>query len=125
MARKKVLIVDDEAGFTKMVKLTLENTGRYIVIEENVGTETIRTAWNCRPDIIFLDVVMPDIDGGDVASRLKNDPRLKDVPVVFLTAIVSSDEALTKDKIGGFPFLSKPVSLDALEKCIEEHLGGH
>jgi len=119
---KKILIVDDEAGFTRLIKLTLEKTGDYQVAEVNDGTRAWETARKFRPDLILLDIVMPKIDGGDVASQLKSDDSLKNVPIVFLTAIVSKKEAVPGGLIGGFPFISKPVSLDDLVKCIEENL---
>jgi len=121
MNKKRLLIVDDESGFTRLLKLTLERTGRYIVREENDGINAWLTAREFRPDIIFLDIVMPKIDGGDVAQQIRSDPLLARVPIVFLTAIVSQTE--TKSEIGGFPFLSKPVSLDAITRCLTEHLG--
>ncbi len=120
---KKILIVDDESGFTRLIKLTLENTGRYEVAEENNGTRAWEMAREFRPDLILLDIVMPGIDGGDVASQIKNDWTLKNIPLVFLTAIVSKKETVPGGLIGGFPFISKPVSLDALVRCIEENLG--
>ena len=64
---------------------------------------------------------MPKIDGGDVAQQIRSDPALSHVPIIFLTAIVSQKE--TNSEIGGFPFLAKPVSLDAITQCIREHLG--
>lgn len=72
--------------------------------------------------MILLDIVMPKIDGGDVASKIKADWSLVNTPIIFLTAIVSNKEAHSSNLIGGFPFLAKPVSLDNLIKCIEEHL---
>jgi CheY-like chemotaxis protein len=121
--KKRILIVDDESGFTRLLKLTLEKTGRYLVREQNDGTLARETAREFRPDLILLDIVMPKIDGGDVASQLKADPSLKATKIVFLTAIVSKKEATQgSGLIGGFPFLSKPVSLDALRACIEENL---
>lgn len=122
MNKRKILIVDDESGFTRLLKLTLEKTGRYIVREENDGTQAWLAAREFRPEMIFLDIVMPKIDGGDVAQQIRSDPSLANVPVVFLTAIVAPSE--TKTDIGGYPFLAKPVSLDAITKCIAEHLGG-
>ena len=119
--KKRVFVVDDESGFTRLLKLTLERTGKFIVKEENDGTKAWLGAREFRPDIIFLDIVMPKIDGGDVAQQIRSDPLLADVPIIFLTAIVSKDE--TKGDIGGFPFLAKPVSLEALARCIEEHTG--
>jgi CheY-like chemotaxis protein len=119
--KKRVFIVDDESGFTHLLKLTLERTGRYEVREENDGTKAWLAAREFSPDIIFLDVVMPKIDGGDVAQQIRSDPMLKEVPIVFLTAIVSEKEG--GHTIGGFPFISKPVSLAAITKCINEQLG--
>jgi CheY-like chemotaxis protein len=119
MNKKRLLIVDDESGFTRLLKLTLEKSGGYIVREENDGTNAWLTARDFRPDIILLDIVMPKIDGGDVAQQIRSDPMLAHVPIVFLTAIVSRKE--TKTEIGGFPFLSKPVSLEAIKTCLAEH----
>jgi CheY-like chemotaxis protein len=119
MNPKRVLIVDDESGFTRLLKLTLEKTKGYVVREENEGTRAWLAAREFEPDIIFLDVVMPKIDGGEVAQQIRSDPKLARVPVIFLTAIVSSREG--GQEIGGFPFLSKPVSVEAIVRCIEEH----
>jgi CheY-like chemotaxis protein len=121
MSKKRLLIIDDESGFTRLLKLTLEKTGNYIVREENDGTNAWLVAREFRPDFIFLDIVMPKIDGGDVAQQIRSDPMLANVPIVFLTAIVSQKE--TKNEIGGYPFLAKPVSLDAITKCLTEHFG--
>ena len=121
MDKKRIFIVDDESGFTRLLKLTLEKTGGFQVLEENDGTNAWRAAREFKPDIIFLDIVMPKIDGGDVAQQIRSDPTLSHVPIIFLTAIVSQKE--TNSEIGGFPFLAKPVSLDAITQCIREHLG--
>ncbi|MCE9611859.1 MAG: response regulator [Chthoniobacter sp.] len=121
MSTKRIFIIDDEAGFTRLLKLTLEKKGDYQVLEENDGTNAWLQAREFKPDIIFLDIVMPKIDGGDVARQIRSDPSLAHVPIIFLTAIVSRSE--TKNEIGGYPFLAKPVSLDAIVNCINEHLG--
>jgi CheY-like chemotaxis protein len=116
------MIVDDEGGFTRLLKLTLEGTKRYIVKEENDGSQALIAARQFRPDLILLDIVMPKMDGGDVARQIASDPMLKDVKIIFLTAIVSKKEA-GAGGIGGFPFVAKPVSLAALTEMIEETLG--
>lgn len=121
--KQRVLLVDDEAGFTKLVKLTLERSGRFIVKEVNEGDKAWLIARDWKPDIIFLDVIMPKIDGGEVAQQVRSDPMLAHVPIVFLTAIVSQKES--QKQLGGFPFLSKPVSIDSITKAIEEHLGSN
>ena len=121
MNERKVMIIDDEPGFTRLLKLTLERTGRFEVLEENDGTKAWMAAREFNPDIIFLDVVMPEIDGGDVVQQIRSDPALVHVPIVFLTAIVSAKEG--GHEIGGFPFLAKPVSLDAVIHVIEQECG--
>ena len=121
-SKKRVFVVDDEVGFTRLLKLTLEKTGRYTVRDENDGTKAWMAAREFQPDIIFLDIVMPEIDGGDVAQQLRSDAKLAHVPIVFLTAIVAKKE--TKTDIGGFPFLAKPVSMASITACIEERTGG-
>lgn len=120
--KKRILIVDDEAGFTRLIKLTLEKAGHYTVMEETDPTRAREAGREFMPDIIFLDIVMPKVDGGDVAQQIKADPMLRHIPIIFLTAIVSKKEAAYTDTIGGFPFLAKPVSLDALIQCVEEHV---
>src|ERR1700761_8037113 len=121
MNKKRLLIVDDESGFTRLLKLTLERTGKYTVREENDGTAAWLAARGFKPDLVFLDIVMPKIDGGDVAQQIRSDPMLANVPIVFLTAIVSQKE--TSNEIGGFPFLGKPGRLGAVTKCLAEHFG--
>jgi len=119
---KRILIVDDEAGFTRLLKLTLEGTRRYIVKEENDGSQALLTARQFRPDLILLDIMMPKMDGGDVARQVSSDPILREVKIIFLTAIVSQKE-VGAGGIGGYPFMAKPVSLAALTGMIEETLG--
>ncbi|HEX4085796.1 MAG TPA: response regulator [Chthoniobacteraceae bacterium] len=118
---KRILIVDDEAGFTRLMKLMLERTGHYVVQEENDGSMALAAARQFIPDLVLLDIVMPKLDGGDVARQITSDPMLKNVKIIFLTAIVSEKEA-GAGGIGGFPFVAKPVSIDALKKVIDEAL---
>ncbi len=122
MERKRILIIDDEPGFTRMVKLNLEKTGFFEVREENKATYAIAAAREFKPDLILLDVIMPSMDGGDIAAHMKNDRHLRDVPVIFLTATVSQREAGDGGlNSGGALFLAKPVSLENLIKCINEN----
>jgi len=124
ITKRKILIIDDEPGFTHMVRLTLENTGFYDVREENKPLLALSTAHEFKPDLIFLDVLMPDMDGGDVAAKLKADPEFRNTPVVFLTATVPKREANSSGGLtsGGFLFLAKPVGIKELVKCIEDNL---
>jgi len=122
MEKKRILIIDDEPGFTRMVKLNLEKTGFFEVREENKATYAIPAAREFKPDLILLDVIMPTMDGGDIAAHMKTDKHLRDVPVVFLTATVSQREAGDGGlNSGGALFLAKPVSVENLIKCINDN----
>ena len=85
----RVLVIDDEASFTKMVKLNLEATGRHIVRTVNESPKAIEAAREFRPHVILLDVVMPEQDGGDVANNLRTRTATKNIPIIFVFAMVS------------------------------------
>src|SRR6266540_606550 len=110
MNTKRILVVDDEPSVTRNLKLNLEFDGAYDVFTENHATNTLTAARIFRPDLILLDVIMPDMDGGDVAARLQADPLLRNTPVIFLTAIVSNEETDGHEMLSGTAtFLAKPV----------------
>jgi DNA-binding response OmpR family regulator len=120
--KKKILLVDDEVSITRALAMYLQENGDYDVRVENVGSRALKTARDFRPDLIFLDIVMPDADGGTLAAEIKADPVLGDTPVVFLTALVSRHETGGSLKeIGGHPFLAKPVDPDTVVAFIEKH----
>ena len=120
--KKKVLIIDDESAFTNIVKLTLEGKGTYEVQVENDPRNAIAAARKFWPDIIILDVVMPQLDGGEVHTQFRADPVLRHTPIIFLTAIVRQKEVDEHNgMIGGSFYLAKPVSADDLVAAIEQH----
>jgi len=92
------------------------------VLEENDATKAHQSAVNFRPDLILLDIVMPETDGGEVAARIQADPELENTPIIFLTALVTRAEAKSGLNIQGHSFLAKPVSIPELIDATEEHL---
>lgn len=121
--KKRILLIDDEPDFTDVVKLNLEETGGYEVLTENNPERTLAVARAFTPDLILLDVVMPNVDGGQVAARLKADEALKNTPLIFLTAVVSKEEARVREGVvGGHLFIAKPVSPEELLVFIERYL---
>jgi DNA-binding response OmpR family regulator len=123
MANKKILIVDDEPAFTAVVKLTLEVKENYEVCVENNPRNAVGTALKFLPQIIILDVVMPELDGGELLSQLQADPILRRIPVIFLTAIVVRNEVdQNQGFIGGWFYVAKPISADGLVGVIENRL---
>lgn len=125
MARK-VLLIDDEAGFTQLLKMNLEKSGDFEVTIENDSTKAADVARSVRPDVILLDVVMPGMDGGDVQAQLQADPALQKVPVIMLTALVDSAElsAGAVAQSATSVVLPKPVDLELLLRVIEEAITG-
>src|SRR5262245_36878158 len=121
--KKRILIVDDEVSFARMVKLNLEKTGAFEVRTENKASYALAAAREFKPHLIILDVIMPNMDGGDVSNQIKRDRNLRDTPIIFLTATVSKREA-GEDGLnsGGALFLAKPVSVEVLVARINEHL---
>ena len=132
MKKTRVLLIDDEPGFTRMLKLNLEQAGRFEVREENEGLRAFATAKEFQPDVILLDIIMPDCDGSQLAAEIQADPQLKGTPVIFLTAIVSRGETFSSGgTIGGNTFIAKPASADEVITHLERYgkrgtaAGGH
>ena len=117
-----ILIIDNNRDFTHAAKLALERTGRYFVCEENDASKAHQTAQNLKPDLILLDIAMPETDGGEVAARIESDPTLHRTPIVFLTALVTKAETKSGLQIQGHPFLAKPISIPELVAGIERNL---
>lgn len=121
MLKKTILMIDDEEDFCHFVKLNLERSGRYMVLTASKGLDGIALAQKSRPDLILLDVVMPDMDGGEVAWNLMNSDCTRHIPVIFLTSVLKPVEA---DHLRGKRhFLAKPVAPEKLMQKIETALG--
>jgi CheY-like chemotaxis protein len=122
MKKKKVLLVDDEQSFTNLLKLNLEDTGNYEVRVENWPEDALQSARDFKPDIVFLDIIMPRLPGGNVAAQFSEDPELQHVPIIFLTAAVRKHQVEENDGIiCDHPCLAKPASLEEIIAAIEQH----
>ena len=123
MRKTRILVVDDETGVTRLLKFTLEGTGNYKVRELNSGSKVSDVAREFKPDLILLDVMLPDMDGGQIAAELKADPQFAKTPIVFLTAAVDKEEVRAKKGlIGGLPFIAKPLHVKSIIQAIEANL---
>lgn len=122
--RPKVLVIDDEEGFTKILKMNLERNDAYEVHVENNSMNALAVARDFRPDVILLDIVMPGLDGGDIAAQFADHPYLRRVPVIMLTALVAQDETNPEAVVqaGAMNVLPKPVNMDLLTRCINNAL---
>jgi two-component system, OmpR family, response regulator len=119
--KKRIFVIDDEHDFTHMLRLCLETMGYYHVGEENEPAEAVRSARLFDPDLILLDVMMPHTDGSEIAADLRRDPVLRDVPVLFMTALVTGEDAPAGVvQSAGQTFLPKSLGMERLMECIEQ-----
>ena len=109
----KILIVDDVVSNVLLLKILLTNE-RFQVCTANNGNTAIEQAHKERPDLILLDVMMPDMSGFDVAVVLKKDPETKDIPIIFLTALNTPQDLVHGFKVGASDFLTKPFNKEEL-----------
>jgi CheY-like chemotaxis protein len=124
MNPKRILVIDDDEALTQMVKLNLEAKGQYEVRIVNHSVHAIAAAHKFQPDLILLDYIMPGMDGGDVTASLQQDPLLRSIPIIMVTALVSNKEMRPEGTVhcGGQVMLAKPVRMENLLKCIEQQL---
>jgi CheY-like chemotaxis protein len=124
--RKKILLIDDEEDFCFFIKLNLEKTGRYEVLTSTNGSTGLIIASKELPDLILLDIIMPEMNGGQVAGLLLDNPKTKDIPVLFITAIATRREVQSQEGvIGGRKFIAKPVTPDELMAKLDAVLPYH
>jgi len=120
LGRTKVLIIDDNASFCNITKLTLEKVGRYQVFTATSGEQGIALAKRHRPDVVLLDIKMPSMSGGEVAARLMEERLTSNIPIIFLTGLVKQDEVEAGGGyLSGHPFIAKPFRTEDLTKRIE------
>lgn len=122
MPGNKILVVDDEKDILTVLEKRLSGAG-YFVIKADNGEDALRLAKDERPDLVLLDIVMPDMDGAQVAEALRNNPITKDIPIVFLTCLFTKeDEKMQGHKMGGNFFVAKPYNPQELLEEIRQRL---
>ena len=122
--KKKVLLVDDEKSFTNLLKLNLEQTGRYEVRVVNWSEDALPAAREFRPHIMLLDIIMPRLPGGNVVAQFEADADLKNLPIVFLTAAIQRSTVESHDGIiCDRPCLAKPATVEEIVAMIEQQTG--
>jgi two-component system phosphate regulon response regulator PhoB len=113
-----ILIADDEAHVVELVRVTLEDD-RVRVIEASDGATALVAAAGCEPELIFLDVNLPDLSGLEVCRRLRRDPRLAGARIVMLTAAAQQEDIARGLAAGANHYLTKPFSPVRLLSLVE------
>lgn len=121
MQNKTVLIADDNPGIVDLLTVVLSDIG-LSTEAAMTGGEVLQKAKNLQPDLILLDIMMPVMDGWEVATRLLTDSRTADIPIIFLTARAGVQEQLRGWRMPVFEYITKPFEIDDLLHKVEEVL---
>lgn len=118
---RKILVADDEPELLEVTLLRLKKTG-YNAFGAADGREALDLACREMPDLIILDVYLPEIDGDEVAKILKKDEKMKHIPIILISATTQTLEARVKEcgAVGGF---SKPFDHRELVAMVKKHIG--
>ncbi|TVQ06767.1 MAG: response regulator [Balneolaceae bacterium] len=113
MSKQTILVVDDELDLLDLIEYNLRKEGFEVLKAEN-GRDGIQIAREIKPDLVLLDIMMPQMDGIEVCDRMREDPELKQIPIIFLTA--RSDEKTEVEGLnkGADDFITKPISTTKL-----------
>ncbi len=119
-----ILIIDDEKDFCHFMRMNLESTNKYKIFVSTNARSGIKTAIRKKPDLVLLDIMMPNISGFEVLQKLKENINTTSIPVIMLTAL-SDDESVAKAMgLYSNEYIVKPVEMDSLVSKIDRVLLG-
>ena len=123
MTEKNILLIDDEETIQEVVQVGIGIEAGWQVAIASSGREGINLAQNHQPDAILLDVMMPDMDGIDTLSQLKNNAKTSNIPVIFLTAKAQAEEKNQFQSLGVVDVITKPFNSMTLASQVAKILG--
>ncbi len=121
MNEEKVLLVDDNATNLQVLMGTLEGRGYHLLIAKN-GESALKIVHKAAPDLILLDIMMPEMDGYEVCRRLKADPATKEIPVIFLSALGDTKDKVQGLNLGAVDYITKPFQPEEVIARVNTHL---
>ncbi|MGB0943766.1 MAG: response regulator [Marinomonas sp.] len=117
---KKILIVDDEPNNLQLLRQVLK--GKFQLIFANCGMKALSAAQEHQPDLILLDIMMPDLSGYEVCEKLKSNPLTKAIPVIFVTAMSDAEDEAKGFDVGAVDYIQKPISGAIVLRRVQTHL---
>lgn len=117
MEKKRILIVDDDPDTSFILKEDLEKDGQYEVFQESKGLRAMDAVRRTRPDIVLLDVMIPDLDGPSIAFEIEKVYRSR-IRIVFISSLISIEEA-SRPAVGHYPYISKESSLAEIKAILD------
>lgn len=121
MSDNLILVVDDEPGIVDIARANLEGLG-YRVISAGNGLEALELIRQESPDLVILDILMPEVDGWDVLERVEADPEMAGIPIIMLTARVSDEDVLRGLESGAVEYMTKPFYPQELVAAVKINL---
>ncbi|MHB1294272.1 MAG: response regulator [Anaerolineae bacterium] len=115
MAKAGLLLIDDDRGLLRALELYLSHNGYHVVLA-TTGVEGLKRLFDARPDLVVLDIMMPELDGREVCRRIRE---VSDVPIIMLTALGQEADRVAGFRVGADDYVAKPFSLKELEARIE------
>lgn len=119
-----ILAVDDTPADLKLIERALVSGG-YKVITAKDGEEAVKIAHVHKPDLIFMDIMMPKMDGYTACSEIKKDPKTKDIPIIMLTCLGQELNRELAENIGAAGYIVKPINVNDLYNSVNEFLQSH
>lgn len=120
---KRILVVEDDADNRRIVAKTLSVEG-YEIVEATDGIQALARALADHPDLILMDLALPNMDGWEATRRLKDDPRTRAIPVVALTAVAMRGDEEQARAAGCDDYISKPARPAAIREMVRKYTGG-
>ena len=122
----KILLIDDDQDLSNLTKMALVKKGHRVFVSHEAKS-AMEEAIKQKPELILMDVMLPGMNGAEIVKRMKLDPNLKDIPVVFLTALVSNNESNLEESgiiVDGLQYktLGKPYEIDELLELVQDIL---
>ena len=120
--KPRILIVDNNSHFARGARLLLDQSGKYVACTVIDPRRALESARGFKPDLVLVDLVMPQEDGPEVAAQFEADWALHGVSIVFLTSLITAEEAKDGRRVYGHRILPKPTSSSELIGIVEQNL---
>jgi two-component system, OmpR family, response regulator len=120
--KPRILIVDNNSQFARGARLILDQSGNYVACTVIDPRRALETARSFKPDLVLVDLIMPEVDGPEVAAQFEPDWALHGVPIVFLTSLITAEEAKDGRRVYGHRILPKPTSGSELIRLVGQNL---
>ena len=118
--KKKILVVDDSKPNLLILNSILKQD--YVVLAARNGSEALERARLFTPDLILLDIIMPEMDGFEVVAQLKSSSETRDIPVIFITGLSEPDDITKGMSLGAVDYITKPFDAEDVRKRVQNHL---